>query len=43
MTNDRDGETEERILQAARTVFVRHGTAGARMQEIAEEIGRAHV
>jgi len=39
MTNDRDGETEERILQAARTVFVRHGTAGARMQEIAEEAG----
>ena len=35
----RDGETEQRILQAARTVFVRRGTAGARMQEIAEEAG----
>src|SRR3990170_216037 len=32
-----DGETERRILEAARTVFVRHGTAGARMQEIARE------
>lgn len=39
MATDRDGETEERILRAARTVFVRHGTAGARMQEIAEEAG----
>lgn len=34
-----DGSTEERILQAARRVFVRRGTAGARMQEIAEEAG----
>ena len=34
-----DGETERRILEAARTVFVRHGTAGARMQEIAREAG----
>ena len=39
MSTDKDGETEERILRAARTVFVRHGTAGARMQEIAEEAG----
>ena len=39
MPTDKDGETEERILRAARTVFVRHGTAGARMQEIAEEAG----
>jgi TetR/AcrR family transcriptional regulator len=39
MPTDRDGETEARILRAARTVFVRHGTAGARMQEIAEEAG----
>ena len=36
---ERDGDTERRILQAARTVFVRRGTAGARMQEIAEEAG----
>ena len=34
-----DGETETRILDAARAVFVRRGTAGARMQEIAEEAG----
>jgi TetR/AcrR family transcriptional regulator len=36
-THDRD--TEHRILEAARTVFVRRGTAGARMQEIAHEAG----
>lgn len=35
----RDGETEERILRAARSVFLRRGTSGARMQEIAEEAG----
>jgi TetR/AcrR family transcriptional regulator len=35
----RDSETEARILKAARTVFIRRGTAGARMQEIAEEAG----
>ena len=34
-----DLATEQRILDAARTVFVRRGTAGARMQEIAEEAG----
>src|SRR3712207_6432967 len=34
-----DGDTEQRILDAARAVFVRRGTAGARMQEIAEEAG----
>ena len=32
-----DGETEQRILDAARTVFINRGTAGARMQEIARE------
>jgi TetR/AcrR family transcriptional regulator len=36
---DRDENTEQRILQAARSVFVRRGTAGARMQEIAAEAG----
>lgn len=36
---ERDGDTERRILNAARRVFVRRGTAGARMQEIAEEAG----
>jgi TetR/AcrR family transcriptional regulator len=35
----RDGDTEQRILEAARVVFVRRGTAGARMQEIAAEAG----
>ena len=35
----KDSDTERRILDAARTVFVRRGTAGARMQEIAEEAG----
>ena len=35
----RDGDTERRILAAARAVFVRSGTAGARMQEIAAEAG----
>jgi AcrR family transcriptional regulator len=33
----RDGDTEQRILDAAHTIFVRRGTAGARMQEIAAE------
>jgi AcrR family transcriptional regulator len=32
-------ETERRILDAARVVFTRRGTAGARMQEIAAEAG----
>jgi TetR/AcrR family transcriptional regulator len=31
--------TEERILDAARRVFVRKGMAGARMQEVADEAG----
>jgi TetR/AcrR family transcriptional regulator len=34
-----DRDTEQRILEAARAVFVRRGTAGARMQEIAQEAG----
>jgi AcrR family transcriptional regulator len=39
MITERDGETEKRILEAAQKIFVRRGTAGARMQEIAEEAG----
>ena len=42
LTKDRkkkDGDTEQRILDAAHAVFVRRGTAGARMQEIAAEAG----
>src|SRR5258707_711252 len=35
----RDGDAEQRILDAAHAVFVRRGTAGARMQEIAVEAG----
>src|SRR5437773_12289524 len=35
----RDGDTEQRILDAAHAVFVRLGTAGARTQEIAKEAG----
>lgn len=38
-TPNHDRATEQRILDAARTVFVRKGTAGARMQEIAAEAG----
>jgi TetR/AcrR family transcriptional regulator len=34
-----DGDTEARILDAAHAVFIRRGTAGARMQEIAAEAG----
>lgn len=37
--SSKDGETERRILDAATAVFIRRGTAGARMQEIAEEAG----
>jgi AcrR family transcriptional regulator len=36
---ERDRDTEQRILDAAHAVFVRRGTAGARMQEIAAEAG----
>ena len=35
----RDVSTEQRILDGAHAVFVRRGTAGARMQEIANEAG----
>jgi AcrR family transcriptional regulator len=34
-----DSDAEQRILDAAHKVFVRRGTAGARMQEIADEAG----
>jgi AcrR family transcriptional regulator len=36
---ERRGATEQRILDAAHAVFLRTGTAGARMQEIAREAG----
>ncbi|MBK7336511.1 MAG: TetR/AcrR family transcriptional regulator [Saprospirales bacterium] len=37
MTKDLD--TEGRVLEAAKRVFIRKGYAGARMQEIADEAG----
>jgi TetR/AcrR family transcriptional regulator len=51
MANDRtdavaqvplDADTESRILDAANRVFMRRGTAGARMTEIAREAGVNH-
>jgi AcrR family transcriptional regulator len=35
----KDSSTEQKILDAARKVFVRKGMAGARMQDIADEAG----
>jgi AcrR family transcriptional regulator len=35
----RDVDSEQRILDAAHAVFTRSGTAGARMQEVADEAG----
>ena len=37
-----DADTETRILDAAHAVFMRRGTAGARMAEIAREAGVNH-
>lgn len=36
---NKDNTTEEKILEAARKVFVRNGMFGARMQDIADEAG----
>src|SRR5215470_15862099 len=36
---ERDRDTERRILDAAHAVFLRRGSAGARMQEIAAAAG----
>ncbi|HEY3162272.1 MAG TPA: TetR/AcrR family transcriptional regulator [Vicinamibacterales bacterium] len=38
-SQSRNRDTERRVLDAAHAVFVRRGTAGARMQEIAREAG----
>jgi len=38
-TTGSDRDAEHRIIAAAHAVFVRRGTAGARMQEIADEAG----
>ena len=37
--DEKDGNTEQKILEAARIVFIRKGKDGARMQEIADEAG----
>ena len=39
MAKKKSDDTEAKILEAARSVFIRQGTAGARMQEIAAEAG----
>jgi len=39
MNGNDTASTETRILEAAHRVFLRHGTAGARMQDIADEAG----
>ncbi len=39
MKAKKDINTEEKIIEAAKKVFVRHGMAGARMQRIADEAG----
>jgi AcrR family transcriptional regulator len=38
-TRSKDETSEEKILEAARRVFLQKGMAGARMQEIADEAG----
>lgn len=35
----KDRSTEEKILEAAKKIFIRQGLAGARMQDIADEAG----
>ena len=37
--DEQNPDTEQRILDAAHAVFLRRGTSGARMQEIADEAG----
>ena len=39
MTESKKDNTEEKILNAAQTVFIQKGMDGARMQEIADEAG----
>jgi TetR/AcrR family transcriptional regulator len=38
-TTEQDQTTEERILAAAKKIFIKQGMAGARMQDIADEAG----
>ncbi len=39
MKQKEDTNTEEKIIKAAKKIFLRHGMAGARMQDIADEAG----
>jgi len=39
LDNTKDLSTEQRILAAAKKIFVQHGMTGARMQDIADEAG----
>ena len=39
MVKEKDTSTEQKILDAAKKVFVTKGMAGARMQDIADEAG----
>lgn len=39
MDNTKDLSTEQRILASAKKIFLQHGMAGARMQDIADEAG----
>lgn len=39
MPPEKEETTEQRILEAARAVFIRKGMAGTRMQEVADEAG----
>ncbi len=39
MDNKKDINTEQKIIAAAKKVFLQHGMAGARMQSIADEAG----
>ena len=39
MTTNKDTNTEQSILEAAKIVFIKKGMEGARMQEIADEAG----
>ncbi|MEO8583432.1 MAG: TetR/AcrR family transcriptional regulator [Flavitalea sp.] len=39
MVKKKDDTTEEKILNAAKKIFIKNGMAGARMQDIADEAG----
>ncbi|PID94453.1 MAG: TetR family transcriptional regulator, partial [Bacteroidetes bacterium] len=39
MAQKKDINTEDKIINAAKKVFMQHGMSGARMQSIADEAG----